>query len=168
VLRARAKLCKQRCARSVLGPCPNRRLRTSAVTGGPEEPQVGGPPRHAAGITRLGDSNLWSRRSEGGETPPSAASPPGSCQRCGGHLRRTLPSGRAGAVAARWNVVILASRATCVPQVAVTSGTWRSSTVTPTGSVAWASAPDLAHWSKPKLHGMQGVRGLGALGFHPG
>jgi hypothetical protein len=101
VLRARAKLCKQRCARSVLGPCPNRRLRTSAVTGGPEEPQVGGPPRHAAGITRLGDSNLWSRRSEGGETPPSAASPPGSCQRCGGHLRRTLPSGRAGAVAAR-------------------------------------------------------------------
>lgn len=52
----------------------------------------------------------------------------------------------------------LAGRATRVPQVAVASGMQRSATVTPTGSAAWASGPDLVCWSRPKLHGMQEVR----------
>jgi hypothetical protein len=54
--------------------------------------------------------------------------------------------------------VILAGRATRVPQAAVTNGIQRTTTVTPIGPLGWASASDLASWRSPKLHGMQGVK----------
>jgi hypothetical protein len=59
--------------RSALGPCRNGPARASAVADGPEEPQVAGPPAHAAGMMQTGDSDcgpegleslgasLWSR-----------------------------------------------------------------------------------------------------------
>jgi hypothetical protein len=52
--------------------------------------------------------------------------------------------------------VILAGRATRVPQAAVTNGIQWTTTVTPIGPLGWASASDLASWRSPKLHGMKG------------
>jgi hypothetical protein len=52
---------------------------------------------------------------------------------------------------------ILTGRATRVPQAAVTNGIQRTIMVTPGSPLCWALASDLACWSRPKLHGMQGV-----------
>jgi hypothetical protein len=48
-----------------------------------------------------------------------------------------------GAVATDASLVVLAGRATRVPQAAVTSGIQRSITVTRRGPFRWANAPDL-------------------------
>jgi hypothetical protein len=49
-------------------------------------------------------------------------------------------------------------RATRVPQAAGTSGIQRSVTVTSRRPVGWAHGCDLGWGTRPKLHGMQGVR----------
>ena len=54
--------------------------------------------------------------------------------------------------------MILAGRATRVPQAAVTNGTQRSATVTPRRPLRWARATDLHRRYGATLHGMQGVR----------
>jgi hypothetical protein len=59
------------------------------------------------------------------------------------------------AVAARCEPLVLADRATHVPQAAVTSGMQRTVTVTPTGPAGWVCASDLGWGRRPKLHGMQ-------------
>jgi hypothetical protein len=48
-------------------------------------------------------------------------------------------------------------------QAAVTSGIQRTVTVTPRGPLSGPSAPDQGERSRPKLHGMQGVRGSNPL-----
>jgi hypothetical protein len=53
--------------------------------------------------------------------------------------------------------VVLAGRATHVPQAAVTSGIQRTVTVTSRRPVGWVHAADLGWGSGPKLHGRQGV-----------
>ena len=58
------------------------------------------------------------------------------------------------------SVVVLAGRATRVPQAAVTSGMQRSVTVNSRRPMGWAHIPDLGWGRRPKLHGMQGVQGL--------
>jgi hypothetical protein len=60
-------------------------------------------------------------------------------------------------------IVVLAGRATHVPQAAVTSGIQRTVTVTPRESLGWAHAPGLRRRGGAKLHGMQGVRGSNPL-----
>jgi hypothetical protein len=50
-------------------------------------------------------------------------------------------------------------RATRVPQVAVTSGIQRTTTVIGSGLLRWALASDLGWGRSPKLHGMQVVTG---------
>jgi hypothetical protein len=64
--------------------------------------------------------------------------------------------------------VVLAGRATHVPQAAVTSGIQRTVTVTSRRPVGWVHAADLGWGSGPKLHGMQGVRGSNPLSSTPG
>jgi hypothetical protein len=66
-------------------------------------------------------------------------------------------------VAAGANTVVLAGRATHVPQAAVTSGIQRALTVTQSRPLGWAPVPDLQWGRRPKLHGMQGVRGSNPL-----
>ena len=106
------------------------------------------------------------------ESPdPAAATPPGSCPPGAGHR------GRSSLFYASWEPlpsdaghVVLAGRATRVPQAAVTSGIQRTVTVTQTGPIGWAHIPDLGWGRRPELHGRQGVRagcgGAGA-GWHP-
>jgi hypothetical protein len=55
------------------------------------------------------------------------------------------------------SIVVLAGRATHVPQAAVISGIQRTVTVTRRGLVVWTPAHDLGWRSGPNLHGMQGV-----------
>ena len=54
-------------------------------------------------------------------------------------------------------------RATRVPEGAGTSGIQRTVTVTPSRPVGWARVPDQGWGRRPKLHGMQGVRGSNPL-----
>jgi hypothetical protein len=61
------------------------------------------------------------------------------------------------------STVVLAGRATHVPQAAVTSGNQRTVTVTRRRSLNRLPAPDLGKRSRAKLHGMQGVRGSNPL-----
>jgi hypothetical protein len=61
------------------------------------------------------------------------------------------------------SVVVLAGRATRVPQAAGTSGIQRTVTVTPKGPLSWEPAPDLGESTGPKLHGMQEVIALMGL-----
>ena len=56
------------------------------------------------------------------------------------------------------NIVVLAGRATRVPQAAVTSGMQRSVTVTSRGPLSWMLPTDLGLRQGATLHGMQGVR----------
>jgi hypothetical protein len=62
------------------------------------------------------------------------------------------------AVAARCEPLVLAGRATHVPQAAVTSGMQRTVTVTWRRLFGWAHGSDLARLGTAKLHGMQGVK----------
>jgi len=55
------------------------------------------------------------------------------------------------------NIVVLAGRATRVPQAAVTSGMQRSVTVTSRRLLRTAHAADLRDGRRPKLHGMEVV-----------
>ena len=55
-------------------------------------------------------------------------------------------------------LLVLAGRATRVPQAAVTSGIPRTITVTPTGPSRWLLAADLDRRQGATLHGMQGVK----------
>jgi hypothetical protein len=64
-----------------------------------------------------------------------------------------LASGKPSPPAA--SMVVLAGRATRVPEGAGTGGIQRSITVTPRGLLRWASAPDLDRRHDAKLHGMQ-------------
>src|SRR5215216_4902528 len=68
-----------------------------------------------------------------------------------------------GAVAACWERVVLAGRAARVPEAAVMSGNQRTLTVNRRESMSWAHAPDLGWGRRPKLHGMQGLRGSNPL-----
>ena len=87
----------------------------------------------------------------------------------GGHPRRASPSGRAGAVTASASMVVGASRATRVPEAAVTSGMQRSVTVTRRRRLGRAHAADLGRGRRPKLHGMQGVNWMSSdHGRHAG
>jgi hypothetical protein len=61
------------------------------------------------------------------------------------------------------SLVVLAGRATRVPQAAVTSGIQRTVTVNSRRPLDWAPASDLGWGKRPKLHGMQGVRGSSPL-----
>jgi hypothetical protein len=72
---------------------------------------------------------------------------------------------RVGAVAASHSDVVLAGRATRVPQAAVTSGIQRSTTVSQQDSISWAHAADLRMVGGPNLHGMQGVRKAASRGL---
>jgi hypothetical protein len=56
------------------------------------------------------------------------------------------------------NIVVLAGRATHVPEGAGVSGIQRTVTVTPIEPVDWTRGSDLGWGSRPKLHGMQGVK----------
>jgi hypothetical protein len=87
---------------------------------------------------------------------PAAASPPGSCPRGAGHRGRASPFRRAGSRRCHVRaIVVLADRATHVPQAAVTSSIQRTVTVTPRRPVGRAHVPDLGWGRRPKLHGMQ-------------
>jgi hypothetical protein len=99
------------------------------------------------------------REDRSSSLPTAVASPPGSCPRGGGHRGRAAPSGRAGSRQGQVpTIVVLASRATCVPQAAVPSGMQRSATVTPTEPLRCIAAPDLGDRRAEKLHGMQEVK----------
>jgi hypothetical protein len=89
----------------------------------------------------------------------TAASPPDSCPRGRGHR------GPASLFWPSWSrrrhlrtIVVLAGRATDVPEAAVTNGMQRSTTVTPRRPMGWAPVSDLRRGSRAKLHGMQEVR----------
>jgi hypothetical protein len=77
-----------------------------------------------------------------------------ACQRGSRHRGRASPSGRAGSRCLR-EVVVLAGRATRVPQAAGTSGIQRIVTVTRRRPLGWAHAPDLG-WGRGR-NCMQGV-----------
>jgi hypothetical protein len=90
-------------------------------------------------------------------TAPEA--PSGSSPRTGGYRGRPLPSAPAGEpLPLGGSTVVLTGRATHVPQVAVTGGTQRTTTVTPGGPLRWARAADLDREHGATLHGMQGSR----------
>ena len=95
--------------------------------------------------------------------PPTAASPPGSCQQCSSHRGRASPSGQAGAVAVRCEQ--RHPRRPCHPRAisSGTSGIWRTITVTSKEAVRLGARADLGWGRRPKLHGMQGVN-AGAWG----
>jgi hypothetical protein len=104
------------------------------------------------------------------ESPdPAAATPPGSCPPGGGHRGRASPSTRAGN---RYLQVRASSFSPAVPPAchkqrsrAVSSGQPRS-----LREDRWAGrpSPDLRWGRRPKLHGMQGVRGSNPLSSTPG
>jgi hypothetical protein len=69
------------------------------------------------------------------------------------------PSGSAGEPSPPGaSIVVLAGRATRVPQAAVASGIQRTITVNSRRPVGRAHIPDPRWGRRPKLHGMQGVR----------
>jgi hypothetical protein len=93
------------------------------------------------------------------ESPhPAAASLAGLLPTRSGSPRtaRTLPSSWEPSPAGP-NSVVLAGRATRVPQPTVTSVMQRSVMVSSRRSVGWALVPDLGWGRRPKLHCMQGV-----------
>ena len=57
----------------------------------------------------------------------------------------------------RFTIVVLAGRATRVPQAAGTSGIHRTVTVSTRGLWYWARGSDVGWGRRLKLHGMQGV-----------
>jgi hypothetical protein len=95
----------------------------------------------------LGPSVLWTRSSDG-TLPTEQSSATGLTIRPSWELS---PAGT--------NTVVLAGRATCVPEGADTSGIQRTATVTLRRLSGWTPGSDLGRARRPKLHGMQEVSG---------
>jgi hypothetical protein len=123
--------------------------RSRAVTAGTKEPQVGPPNSgHRGAFQEAGQgSSLCIRlpqalRAHGHEAmvTQDRSHPPTSWE----------PSPSVA------SIVVLAGRATHVPQAAVMSGMQRTLTVTPRTPKGWAQTCDLRSRGGPKLHGMQG------------
>jgi hypothetical protein len=107
-------------------------------------------------VTRAG-----SQRGAGGHFP--AAPPVAALQRHSQSSRRASPVAYLKPSPAPDALLVLAGRATRVPQAAVTSGIPRTITVTSGRPMGWTRASDLGWGRSPKLHGMQGVRGSNPL-----
>jgi hypothetical protein len=150
--------------RSVLGPCRTGTPGARAVASGHQgKTRIPGRwlPSSSSRHEASGQIRLWSRRSEGRVSPPAAASPPAL-----GHEAVVTEAGLTLWLSwSRRRHVDASSFLPAVPPAchkqrspAVSSGQSRSFREGRHGGV---SAPDLRCWSRPKLHGMQGVKHVG-------
>jgi len=121
----------------------------------PEQDEHGSGWRAAGSDERGLVTRAGSQRGAGGHFP--AAPPVAARQRHSQSSRRASPVAYLEPSPAPDALLVLAGRATRVPQAAVTSGIPRTITVTPRRPMGWTHASDLGWGRSPKLHGMQAL-----------